>query len=361
MKSVFIASFLILGANSIAQRDSIWQKPPEISFSGYVDVFYAYDFDQPTALKRQPYLVNHNRHNEFTVNHLILRANVNHEKYRANLGLHTGIYVQDNYAQESAALRYIYEANVGLSLSKKNKLWLDVGIFESHIGFEVAQSIENQTLTRSLCAELSPYYFGGAKLSYDPNKKWSFKLLVLNGWQRIQRRAGNSLLSFGSQIQNKPNDKWLFNWSTFVGTDTPDEARLMRYFSNFYMQFKANKKWDFTFGWDFGMQDTSTIFGGMNNWTNVTLIAHYQPSIHWKTALRLEHFSDRNAIVLYQDWPFYNKNGLSWNIDYAPNPNLLLRWENRLVRTSPKIFVHYNTFTNNNFVSVISLALKFGK
>jgi hypothetical protein len=74
------------------------------------------------------------------------------------LGLHAGTYVHDNYAQEPKALRHIYEANIGLSLSKKNKLWVDLGVFESHIGFEVAQSTENQTLTKSICAELSPYF-----------------------------------------------------------------------------------------------------------------------------------------------------------------------------------------------------------
>ncbi len=359
LKAYFFLVVVIFGFNSVAQSDSTWQKPPEINFSGYVDVFYAFDFSMPTGNQRQHYLVNHNRHNEFNVNHLLVEAKLRHDKYRANLGLHMGTYVQDNYAQEPSALRYIYQGNIGLSLSKKNKLWLDVGIFESHIGFEVAQSTENQTLTRSLCAELSPYYFGGAKLSYDPNERWAFKLLALNGWQRIQRLQGNSLLSFGSQIQFKPNERWLLNWSTFVGTDTPDEISVMRYFSNFYTQYKPNAKLNFTLGWDLGLQEITVHDSRLKNWTSWTLILQYQVFKNWKTAVRLEYFQDSKEVVL-TDWGFFGNTGFSWNIDYSPHDNLLLRWENRLISSSNEYFSSV-VYTENNFVSVLSLALKFGK
>jgi hypothetical protein len=359
-----VTSFFIIiciSLSSFAQSDSSWQIPPQITFSGYADVFYAFDFSLPQGNQRQSYLANHNRHNEFNMNHLMVQANLKHEKYRANLGLHMGTYVQDNYAQEPSALKYIYQGNIGISLSKKNKLWLDVGIFESHIGFEVAQSTENQTLTRSLCAELSPYFFGGAKLSYDPNEKWSFKLLALNGWQRIQRLYGNSMLSFGSQIQFQPNEKWLLNWSTFVGTDTPDEIRRMRYFSNFYTQFKANEKLNFTLGWDYGMQEDLGWSAYYRSWTNLTGIAQYKFSKQWQTAFRFEFFSDIDGVLLADVWPNSVLGGFSLNIDYSPHQNLLLRWENRFARASSHLFNSQSFGYEDNFVSVLSLALKFGK
>jgi hypothetical protein len=293
------------------------------------------------------------------MNHLMVQANLKHEKYRANLGLHMGTYVQDNYAQEPSALKYIYQGNIGISLSKKNKLWMDVGIFESHIGFEVAQSTENQTLTRSLCAELSPYFFGGAKLSYDPNEKWSFKLLALNGWQRIQGLSGNSLLSFGSQVQYKPNEKWLLNWSTFIGTDSPDTSRKMRYFSNFYTQFKATERLNFTMGWDYGLQQTSLVFNTYNYWTNITMIGQYQLNSKWKTALRLEYFKDEHGLFLTHQLNYGQHAGVSWNLDYSPSSNFVMRWENRMLQSFSSS-ISGQLYTLGNFVSVLSLALKLG-
>jgi hypothetical protein len=52
-------------------------------------------------------------------------------------------------------LKNIYEANVGISLNKKNNLWVDAGVMPSHIGFESAISMDNWYLTRSLLAENS--------------------------------------------------------------------------------------------------------------------------------------------------------------------------------------------------------------
>lgn len=361
LKATFFILALSLIFNARAQTDSTWQKAPEISFSGYLDVFYAYDFSQPTGSERQVYLVNHNRHNEFNVNHLLVKSQIRHEKYRANLGVHTGTYVIDNYAHEPQALRYIYEANVGISLSKKNKLWLDVGVLESYIGFEGAQSTENQTLTRSLCAELSPYYFSGAQLSYNPNDAWSFKFLITNGWQRIQRLAGNSLPSFGSQIQYKPNARWLLNWSTFVGAVTPDNARRMRYFSNFYTQFEANEKLNFTLGWDYGMQEGLFSISTLNYWTNLTGIVQYKFSKQWQATFRFEFFSDIDGVLLTDVLPNSVLGGFSLNIDYSPHENLLLRWENRFNRASSHLFSPQSFGYEDNFVSVLSLALKFGK
>src|SRR5690606_21480444 len=165
------------------------------------------------------------------------------ENYRANLYMQGGTYVEDNYANEDEALQYIHEANVGLSLDKSDRLWIDAGIFSSHMGFESAISTENYTLSRSLAAENSPYYSAGAMLSYELNKKLMLKALVLNGWQRIKRVRGNSLMSFGSQLIYQANKNTLVNWSTFIGTDDPDYSRRMRYFSNFFVDVKLGEGW----------------------------------------------------------------------------------------------------------------------
>lgn len=160
---------LILGALNIQAQDSA--SAPQIRVSGFLDVFYCYDLNRPSGPSRQSFFYNHNRHNEFNLNLGIIKLDVEHEKYRANLALQAGTYVTDNYTQVPDMLKNVFEANMGLSLNKKNDLWLDAGILTSHIGFESAITSENWTLTRSILAENSPYYFSGAKLSYTPNDK----------------------------------------------------------------------------------------------------------------------------------------------------------------------------------------------
>ena len=208
------------------QTDSSdWSQKPEVSFSGYLDIFYAYDFNEPKTDYRQPFIYSFNRHNEFNLNLGLIKASAKHLKYRANIAMQAGTYVMDNYTNEPNALKYISEGNVGLSLNKKNNLWVDAGIFGSLIGFESAISKDSWTLTRSLLAENSPYYLSGAKLTYNPNEHWELAALLCNGWQRIKKVSGNSLPAFCSQIKYIKSDRLTFNWSTFIGTDDPDTTR----------------------------------------------------------------------------------------------------------------------------------------
>lgn len=185
--------FLFLYSTAFPQKDSsVWEDKPVITFSGCLDVFYAYDFNNPSTCQGQPFLYNYNRYNEFNLNFGLIKLNVTQTKYRANLGLQAGTYVIDNYAAEPAPLQHIYEGNAGFSLNKKNNLWLDAGIFNSHIGFESVLSKDNRTLTRSILGENTPSYLAGAKLTYNPNEHWEMAAIFCNGWQRIKKVAGNT-------------------------------------------------------------------------------------------------------------------------------------------------------------------------
>ncbi len=133
---VTIITVIILNTSILAQVDSAWNKPPTLTISGFVDVFYVYDFNQPQSTKRQTFLFNHNRHNEFNLNLGFVKLGLEQTKYRANLALQTGTYANDNYVAKPRLLKSIFEANIGISLNKKNNLWLDAGVIPSHIGFE---------------------------------------------------------------------------------------------------------------------------------------------------------------------------------------------------------------------------------
>jgi hypothetical protein len=167
----------------------------------------------------------------------------------------TGTYANANLAAEPGVLKNVYEANAGVKISSKKNLWIDAGIFSSHIGFESAIGKDCWTMTRSLVADNSPYYEAGAKISYTTdNGKWFLSGLILNGWQRIQRVDGNSLPSFGTQVKFKPSSSITLNSSTFIGTDKPDSARQMRYFHNFYSIVQLSPKLGATVGFDYGIE-----------------------------------------------------------------------------------------------------------
>lgn len=342
-----------------AQNDSLWQQKPDLIVSGFIDIFYVYDFNQPQGPERQPFLFNHNRHNEFNLNLGLVKLGVAHAKYRANLALQTGTYVNDNMAVEPGFLQNIFEANIGISLNQKNNIWLDAGILPSHIGFESAISMDNFTLTRSLLAENSPYFETGAKVTFNPNRKWEVAGLILNGWQRIQRLEGNSLPSFGTQVSYSPTSEVTLNWSTFMGTDDPDSTRRMRYFNNLYGQFRVSEKLELMAGFDIGIQQRSKGSSNYETWFSPIVIGQYQISRNWKSAFRAEYYQDKTGIIIPTDTDNgFRTTALSLNLDYSPVQHVMCRIEARWLHSKDDIFESKTDMTNHDFFIGTSVALK---
>lgn len=345
MKQLITAIMVVTSFIASAQ-DSI-----PITFSGYAEGYYSYDFNKPSDNNRPYFLYSHNRHNEFNVNLAFVKASYNTQRIRANVAIAAGTYINANYAAEPGVLKNIFEANVGYKISNNKNLWLDVGIMPSHIGFESAIGKDNWTLTRSLVAENSPYFESGAKLSYtSPNGKLQLAALALNGWQRITRLSGNSLMSWGMQVYARPSDKITLNYSTFFGTDKPDSARVIRTYHNLYGIFQLTDKLGLTLGLDIGTE--------RNTWYIPIAILRFTPDPKWAVALRGEYFSDQNSIIVSTGKPNgFKTAGLSVNIDYLPMQNAMLRLEARHLNSKDEIFSGKND--NSNTAITFSLAVGF--
>jgi len=344
----------------LAQKDSLVTRQVTLNMTGFFDFYYAYDFNQPQSASRQPFLSNYNRHNQINLNLGFIKFDLEHAKYRAKLAVQTGTYAQDNYAAEAGAWKNILEANVGISLNKQNNLWLEAGVLPSFIGFETAIAPDNWTLTRSILAENTPYFVTGAKLTYDPNERWEFAALILNGWQRIQSLKGNTMPSLGTQVMFKPRENAIFNWSTFWGSDDPDAIRRMRYFNNFYGQFKVNKRIALLVGMDVGFQQTQKNSTRYNYWISPILIGQFTLAENWKTSVRAEYYGDPSGVIIHAIAPNgFQTTGVSLNLDYTPTASMLCRVEGRWLKSKDRIFERNNSLSNTNFILAASVSVKF--
>lgn len=356
MKNILVGVLVLLSTELKAQDST-----GSLTISGYAEAYYQYDFNKPAENNRPGFIYSHNRHNEFNLNLGFIKANYTAERVRANLALAAGTYMNANYSAEPGVLKNIYEANVGIKLSKKKNLWLDAGIMPSHIGFESAVSKDCWSLTRSILAENSPYFEAGAKLTYtSDNGKWLLSGMALNGWQRITRVSGNSLMSWGTQIQYKPSDKVLLNYSTFLGTDKPDNARLSRLFHNFYGVFSITDKFGVTTGVDIGTEEKAPGSDDKNTWYSPVLILKYALTDKWAIAARGEYYSDENGVIISTGTPNgFRTTGFSLNIDHAPAKNVLVRLEARNLSSKDDIFIKPSGTTNNNTFITSSIAVSF--
>jgi hypothetical protein len=234
------------------------------------------------------------------------------------------------------------------------------GIFGSHIGFESAISIDNWTLTRSILAEHSPYFETGAKLTFTPSDKWEIAGMILNGWQRIQRLAGNSMASFGSQVKFTPKEHLLINWSTFIGTDDPDSTRRMRFFNNFYGQFQLTENIGLIAGFDLGFQQREKDSEEYDIWLSPVIIGQFAFHQNWKVAIRGEYYQDQNGIKIpTETLNGFRTTGLSLNVDYSPIRNFTCRIEARWLKSKDEIFERPGSLSNQDFFLGSSIAIKF--
>ncbi|MFM9984330.1 MAG: outer membrane beta-barrel protein, partial [Flavobacteriales bacterium] len=326
--SLFIC--FIAGANDADTSTLEWLK--KVEMSGYMEFYMAYDDDENNKHERPDFLYHNTRTGELALNIGFVKAAWKNDQLRGNMALMTGTYPARNLATEPEMFQHVFEANIGLKMSKKRNWWLDMGILPSHIGLETALGRDNPTLTRSLIAENSPYYETGLRASYtSPDEKFFFAGLLLNGWQRIYKVDGDYLPATGIQFTWKPNKKWVFNYSNYAGDESPEEDYALRFFNDLYVTWQPHKKWNFLGAFDFGVQpDLSTDEWEQQTWYGWFGIARYNLTSKLGLALRLEQYIDNDEVIVknqYDDG--FSMNGYSINLDYKFNEHALLRLEGR--------------------------------
>lgn len=360
MKTIIMLCPVLVGMTGLLRAQETEKKA--LTVSGYAEVYYQQDFNNPKSNMRPAFVYSHNRNNEVSLNLGLLKAAYHTEKVRANAGIAVGSYMNANYAAEEGVLKNIYEANIGVKLARNHNLWLDAGILPSHIGFESAVGMECFTLTRSMMAENSPYFETGAKLSFtSANEKWSVAGLILNGWQRIERPEGNSTPAFGHQLTFRPNGKITLNSSSYIGNEFPDGQKKMRYFHNLYGQFQLSNTFALVAGFDVGAQQKEKGSDDFATWYTPAVIAIYSPSEKVSIAARGEYYHDEEGVIISSGTENgFQTFGASLNVDYQIMPNLVWRIEIKTLNSKDPVFLNRNNgLKRDNAMAVTSLAIRF--
>ncbi|MEP7264724.1 MAG: porin [Bacteroidota bacterium] len=359
MKKIISLSSMLIYLSSANAQDSTKTNP--LTFSGYAEVYYSYDISNPATHERPSFFYNFNRHNEVNLNLGFINANYTAQNVRGNFGLMAGTWAQYNYSAEQPLLRNLWQANIGVKLSKKKNLWIDGGVLPSHIGFESAVGKSCDALTRCIIGDNTPSYEGGVKIGYtSDNSKWYLSALAVNGWQRIARIDDNNTPAFGTQITFTPNSKITLNYSTFIGNDKPDSVKQMRYYHNFYGIFHPTNKFAITLGFDYCMEQKLKGSSDYNNLYSPVLILKYQLTDKFAIAGRGEFYNDKNGIIIATGTENgFQTSSFSLNLDYAPASNIVWRIEGRTLNSKDKIFVKDGDAVNSNTFVTSSLAISF--
>lgn len=360
--------FLLTAITSISSMGAAEDTKPSITWGGFIDTQYAFDFNAPASGDRA-YSTQPARTNEFNLNLGFIEANLSSEKLRGRLALQAGTSVQSNYSAEPTngavsgpdLSRHVQEARLGYKVSPKT--WIDAGIFFAHVGAETWISRDNLVLTRSLVADYSPYYMSGVKITHAATEALTLQLLVTNGWQNISENNTDKNIGTGIEYSFK-NISLAYN--TLIGRETsPDllgtpRPSEFRHYHNIIVRNKNAESLEWAAEFDVGFQNKS-IGSGTSDWLGASLMARYKVSDTQKIALRAEHFNDPDQIVIVTGQPqSLSAYGGSIGWDQTLESYLLWRTEVRYLQADEKVFPkNTSEVSKNNTTVTTSLALSF--
>ena len=345
-------AFVLLFKTAFALQ-AVAQDSARTTVGGFVDAYFAYSL-QSHPYQMRSYTTQPLRHDEFNLNLGFVEVKHQSDFVRGRFALQTGTYVESNLAAEPDLLKLILEASVGTRIGQN--VWIDLGIFPSHIGFEGIVSKDNWTYSRSLVADYSPYYEAGLSATWTISGKVSLRGLVLNGWQNINETNKDKAL--GTQLQYKPSEDVLLNWSSFVGNEQPDSAASQpRIFNDLYAVWTLSPTWNLAIVLDFGFQKEASG-SSYDPWHGSSVMVKHLLDDQWAIAGRVEYFSDEHGILIPTGTPDnFQTISTSLNIDYAPAANVVWRIEGRLFDSRDPIYPSITGVEKTDGFIAVSAAL----
>ncbi len=283
-------------ASQDASADSVLEFFRKVEFSGIVDMYYTYNFNEPATGEFTPLRNFDVRHNQFSVSLLEFAMNkpaVEDDRVGFRFDLQYGQLAQifngdplDNNALVNVQQAYIsYLAPVGSGLT------LDFGKFVTPAGFEPTESKDNNNYSRAFLYALGPYYHVGARLAYTVNDKVAVGGMIVNGWNATG--DNNSGKSVGASITIKPTAKLTIIENVIAGPEQTDSDD-MRTFSDTVVAVTVSDKVTAGLNYDYALDE---IDGEGINWQGLALYLRGQITPTFALAPRFEWYNDADGFI----------------------------------------------------------------
>lgn len=254
------------------------------------------------------------------------------EAAQLTIGLQAGTWADANYVDLDAGWRYVREASVRFNFD--STVWVLGGLFPSHIGHESSINAENMLLSRSLNADLTPYYVAGAGVSYTPSSNFRVVAYVLNGWQRVV--DNNDQLSFGSKVEWEYSEQSTVSWNTYVGNDEPIGAARLRIHNNLWLDHAISEAVRAVLMGDVSLLENRATGEYDVAWYGAVKGAWRLTQL-FRLGGRVEYMNDPDNVLALRG-PAFQTVGASLGLDVFPMEHIILRSEIRSLNASEAVF-----------------------
>ena len=322
-----------------------------VTWSLYVDTYYAWQFHQPTDHTIFP-TTTAPRHNEISLNLAHLGVDL------TGLDGPTGrLYIQYGSTVETIAgqdttttrgfyltnrlLQYVQQAAAGWHFHWLHGVNVELGIFPSYVGLESYLPEENWSYTHAFISDATPYYFFGFRGQVFTGQDFKLELWLVNGWQTFgqwhEGRAGGYLWNW------RPTEALSLVNSVYVGQEAQADPDSLRVYSDNNVQLRYYKSpgsrvlrsLALSLVGDAGYEHRSNAPSGPMG--GIALAHHWEWTDRWRSALRGDFLYDATQAISPRfpvgspyPWPGTNPflgAGVTATLDYWPSPWLVTRLE----------------------------------
>jgi hypothetical protein len=322
-----------------------------VTFSLYLDAYFAWQFSQPADHTIFPTTVAA-RHDEFSLN--LAHFGVDLTGLDGPIGrfyVQYGTMVETIAGQDATTTRGFFltnqllqnveQAAAGWHFHALHGINAEMGIFPSYIGLESYLPEENWSYTHAFVADATPYYFFGGRVQIFPSARLKVELWAVNGWQ-----------TFGEWHETKSGG-YLWNWrpngwlslvnSAYAGQEVEGDPSSLRLYTDNDIQVRYFKGQDghflrslaFSLVFDAGYEHRGDAPSGPI--AGASLAHRFDWTERWKSTLRADFLYDQTQAISPKfpvgaayPWrgtdPFL-AGGATATVDFWPSPWLVTRLE----------------------------------
>lgn len=286
LTSALVAT-LAAGAGAQEPAPSPSPEPPKIDVTGFVDVYYGYNFNGVDPVFRS-FDVQHNAFSLSLAEIAFAKAVTPESRvgFRVDLDFGKTADLVAAFEPESDGKEIYKHVQQAYASLLTGKVAWDVGKFVTPIGAEVIESQDNWNYTRGvLFGYAIPFYHVGVRAAVPVGDKLTLTGFLLNGWNNASDLGGDKTFALNATVKPSSALTWYLNYMVgkeptrnVVDVDT-------RHLFDTTASLALNDKLSLMGNFDYGKE-------GDVEWWGVAAYARLQASPSWAIVGRYEYVDD---------------------------------------------------------------------
>lgn len=287
----------VLGAQPASAQTNVASFFSKVEFSGLVDAYYTYNFNEPktgTFTPLRNFDVKHNQFSlsllEFAMSKPAVKDDVVGFRFDLQDGQTAQIFNSDPLDNNN--LLNVQQAYISYFAPVGGGLTFDVGKFATPIGTEPTEANLNNNYSRAFLYALGPYYHVGARASYAVNSKVTLGAMLVNGWNAAgDNNAGKSVHLMATIT---PTSQVTIVQNVMFGPEQTDNTTDKRAYSDTNLALTLSPK--LTTGFNY-VYAKDSVAGEDVNWQGLALYFKGQIAPTFALSPRFEIFDDKDGFA----------------------------------------------------------------